>query len=69
MCRIEVDDRTHDFRTLPWKIFETTKMFSKSFLSVHIGTRPNILGKKNCSKSRDTVPDDLHDDPLATDGS
>ena len=40
-------------------IFANTKKFAKSFLSVHMGPRSNLLRQKNGKNSRDTVPSAL----------
>ena len=54
--RVVVDYGTPDFRSLRPNIFAKTKNFAKPFLTVHMGSRSNLLSQKNCLKSRDTVP-------------
>ena len=44
------------FELCELNIFAKTKKFSKLFLPVYIGPRSNMLSKKICRKSRDTVP-------------
>ena len=45
----------HRSRWLCWHMF-LVNIFTKPFLSVYMGPRSNLLSKKHCQKSCDTVP-------------
>ena len=62
-----VDDRTHDFAME--NLRDNENVLEIVFVCSYWAHAEYFKQHFFSSKSRDTVPDDLHDDPLATDGS